>query len=234
MSFNLTIGSAPLEADIFNSGATGDSTFTANNLPQDNSTLYVTLWYWDGIEFKNIEYTYVSKKFPWALFLPAITTHHECSKNYLGLCKEQSTCEGVGGYWWNKQCNTSMSSSQVFMARLAGNIHFTYNLSGIDWNEYYFFDIKTLKENAYQTGGFEIYGTDAYGNKVKAYEYGLNAITGSFNYIFINEGFSTLDERFVFHWENSTDLSGLIRVKDKSENSWENSVYTHLYGSHSK
>lgn len=88
MSFYLTIGSAPLEADIFDSGATGDNTFTVNNLPQDNSTLYVTLWYWDGIEFKNIEYTYVSKKFPWTMFLPAITR---------GCAEQAGRCECIAG-----------------------------------------------------------------------------------------------------------------------------------------
>jgi len=88
MSFDLTIGSAPLEADIFDSGATGDNTFTVNNLPQDNSTLYVTLWYWDGLEWKDREYTYDSKKFPWDMFLPAINR---------GCVDQKGTCECIAG-----------------------------------------------------------------------------------------------------------------------------------------
>ncbi|HCO18054.1 MAG TPA: hypothetical protein DIT39_00325 [Tissierellales bacterium] len=106
-SFDLTIGSAPLDADIFDSGTTGNNTFTVNNLPQDNSTLYVTLWYWDGIEFKNIEYTYVSKKFPWDMFLPAFTKKNACTQEKLVNCTSIDSCVENNGYWYDNVCNNN-------------------------------------------------------------------------------------------------------------------------------
>ena len=168
------------------------------------------------------------ENFPWELFLPAITKKYECSINHISLCKDQITCDKAGGYWWSKTCNQSMSASQSFIARLAGNVHFTYNFFGIQWNETYYFDINTLRETDSQNGYFEMYGIDEYGIQVRVYEYGIGS-----SYIFINYGFTGIDERFVFHWEDSSNLSGLIRIKDKSQSSWEDGLYTDLYGTHS-
>lgn len=69
------------------------------------------------------------KEFPWGMFLPVLTSQHECSISNLGLCKDPESCETIGAYWWSKECHKSMSSSQALMAKLAGDIHFTYNVS---------------------------------------------------------------------------------------------------------
>ncbi|WP_319549360.1 hypothetical protein [Desulfogranum marinum] len=167
------------------------------------------------------------KEFPWATFLPAINGKHECSLDHLGLCKGIGSCEVIGGYWWRQECHQNMSASQALMAKLAGDIHFTYNMFGLNWNEYYHFDINTLTEID-QSGYFQIYGTDVYSNRVRTYGHGAN-LFGAEMYVFTNYGFSTLDERFVFEWSNSSRLTGTIEVKTKDQN-WDESTSSSLTG----
>jgi hypothetical protein len=172
----------------------------------------------------------VKETFAWELFLPAIQGGHECSLDFTGLCKNKENCEAVGAYWWKNACHTNMSKSQALMAKIAGDIHFTYNMFGVNWNEFYHFDINTLEEISNQ-GFFQIWGIDDYGNVVRAYDHGYN-LFGAEMYIFTNYGFATVDERFIFQWNSSSTLTGTIKVKDKSTASFEDGVHSDLTGYH--
>ncbi|MDX9798741.1 MAG: hypothetical protein RBT05_07780 [Bacteroidales bacterium] len=66
-SFLFDVGTAPLQADIFESGLMADNTITVNNLPQNDSTIYVSFYYWDGIEFIFLQYTYTVVNNKWIL-----------------------------------------------------------------------------------------------------------------------------------------------------------------------
>jgi hypothetical protein len=79
-SFVFYLGTLPGGADIYK-GDILTNTFvnfvTIGNLPEDDSTVYSTLWYWDGLAMQKVEYTYISgKPFFWPMFLPTITAPH--------------------------------------------------------------------------------------------------------------------------------------------------------------
>ena len=103
-----------------------------------------------------------------------------------------------------------------------------YNMYGAVWNEYYNFDINTLTETDSQSGWFEIYGIDAYGNRVRVYEHGINLFGGK-KYIFNNYGFPSLDERFIFEWVSANRLTGTIEVKTKDQY-WGSGTKSYLTG----
>jgi|GEM_PF-6349870 len=169
----------------------------------------------------------VDRKFPWILFLPAITSVHECSSQYLGRCLDRESCGAAGGYWWSKKCNKTMSVNQAYMTRLTGYLTFHYLLYGVEWTEHYYFDMNTLQETSSESGYFNISGVDDYGHTVIAKEYALGSA-----YFFINDSFPSLEERFLFWIDDNGNVSGTFKVRPKGAYS-DQDVRADLYGKHS-
>lgn len=54
-----------------------------------------------------------AEEFPWPIFLPAITTSSPCDLHDLDRCKTDSECIALGGYWYDDECNSSVTCSDI-------------------------------------------------------------------------------------------------------------------------
>ncbi len=142
----------------------------------------------------------------------------------LTSCNDVLCCENKSGYWYSNRCNENQSADEIFIAKLSGLWEFYYTLYGNTYYEYYYFDPGTIQETSSHNGYYEIFGTDSYGNSVRAYRMFYD------NYIFINYGFEIIDERFAFHYINQDEVTGLFRIKLKTSSDWDEGDYTNLYG----
>lgn len=55
----------------------------------------------------------VINKFPWPLFMPAITKMGKCSPQNLLLCTTEETCLQSRGYWYTNSCHAEITCSDI-------------------------------------------------------------------------------------------------------------------------